>query len=228
MKKNIKKTVLLVSIIALFIIIKFTNVGQLIDLSRITESRDLLLNQVEQYYIPTTVIFILVYILTVALSVPGATLLTITGGFLFGPVFAPIYINVGATIGALIIFLITRYLLGNSVQQKYEPQLKKFNNELDKNGSNYLLTLRFIPLFPFFLINILAGLTNVSAKKFIWTTSVGIIPGSIIYAYLGYAGTTTVVEGPLLSKEVIIAFVLLGLLSLVPVIVKKIKGKKDV
>lgn len=221
MKKNYKKLIIIGVIVLLIIAVKLSGISQNLNMNTIIENRSVLLNYVESNYLLVMIIFITIYILAVALSIPGASILTITGGFLFGPVLATLYINISATVGALLIFLITRYILGSTLQKKYETQLKKFNKELEENGTSYLLTLRLIPIFPFFLINILAGLTNVSIKKFIWTTSLGIIPGTFIYAYLGYSGTTT--GENILSKEIIIALVLMGLLSLVPVIVKKLK-----
>lgn len=225
MKNYIKKIIILAIIITLILIYRHSPLYAYLDINRIFENRENILNIVNEYFLFSSIIFISVYTIAVALSVPGATLLTISGGFFFGPVIGTIYVNIGATTGAVIIFFIARYLLGKSLQEKYKSQLIKLNKELDENGTNYLLTLRFIPLFPFFLINILAGLTNVPAKKFLWTTSLGIIPGSFIYAYIGYAGTTINSSEELISKEIIIALVLLGTLSLVPVVVKKIRSR---
>lgn len=224
MKTYSKKIIIIVIIIGLILAYRLSPLFTYLDINEIFENRENLLNRVNDYFLFSSIIFISAYIITVALSIPGATLLTISGGFFFGPVFGTIYVNIGATTGAVIIFLISRYLLGKNLQEKYKHQLKKLNMELDENGTNYLLTLRFIPLFPFFLINILAGLTNVPAKKFLWTTSLGIIPGSFIYAYIGYAGTTINSSKGLISKEIIIGLVLLGLLSLVPVVIKKIRS----
>lgn len=225
MKTYTKKIITVAIIVGLVLAYWLSPLYTYLDINRIFQNRENLLNRVNDNFLFSSIIFISVYIIAVALSVPGATLLTISGGFFFGPVIGTIYVNIGATTGAVIIFLISRYLLGKSFQEKYKPQLKKLNKELDENGANYLLTLRFIPLFPFFLINILAGLTNVPAKKFLWTTSLGIIPGSFIYAYIGYAGTTINSSKGLISKELIIALILLGTLSLVPVVVKKVRSR---
>lgn len=225
MKIYIKKVILILIIITCIIIIKFTPAGAYINLLTLFERKDELLKFVSGNLLLASLLFTVFYILTVALSIPGATLLTIMGGFLFGPFFALFFINIGATTGAIIIFIISRYIAGSSIQVKYKFQLEKFNKELNENSTNYLLTLRLIPIFPFFLINILSGLTTISLKKFAWTTSVGIIPGSFIYAYIGYAGTTIDISKGLLTKEIIIALVLLGLLSLIPVIIKKRRNK---
>ncbi len=223
MKKYIKKTVIIIIFIVLIVVIKFTPVGSYINLTTLFDRKDELLKLVSGNLLLASLLFTALYILTVALSIPGATLLTIMGGFLFGPLFALLFINIGATTGALIIFMISRYIAGNSIQLKYKTQLEKFNRELNQNGTNYLLTLRLIPIFPFFLINILSGLTTIPWRKFVWTTAVGIIPGSFIYAYIGYAGTTIDPSKGLLTKEIVIALVLLGLLSLIPVLIKKVR-----
>ena len=115
------------------------------------------------------------------------------GGFFFGGIsglsgvaLGTLYVNVGATVGAFLVFLAARFFLGDMVHEKYGPKLEKFNRELDENGKNYLLTMRFIPIFPFWMINLLAGVAKVSPVTFLWTTSLGIIPGSAVYNYVGY------------------------------------------
>ncbi len=225
MKKHIKKAVIILAIIGIIIVLKLTPLGKSLDINKIYENKDTLIELVNSRMILSVIIYISVYILSVSLSIPGASLLSIMGGFLFGPLFGTIYINLGATTGAVIIFIVSRYILGKSLQDRYSVQLTKFNKELEENGTNYMLTLRLIPIFPFFLINILAGLTNIDVKKFIWTTSLGIIPGSFIYCYLGYAGTTVADGEGFFTKEIIFALLLLGLISLLPVLIKKISSR---
>lgn len=228
MKVNIKKIVIISVIVILILILRFTEVGTVINLEKLTENRDEIKLWVEKSMLLSIGIYIMAYIIIVSLSIPGASILTITGGFLFGPYWAVLFINIGATMGSAIVFLFARYLIGNSFQKRYELQLEKFNRELELNGTHYLLSLRLIPIFPFFLINILAGLTTVKFKTFLWTTALGIIPGSFIYAYLGYAGGTIGESENPISREVFIALILLGLLALIPVILKKLRGKRDV
>jgi uncharacterized membrane protein YdjX (TVP38/TMEM64 family) len=226
MKKIILRIALLIMLfIALWALFRFTPAGELADFSKIAGSRDNLIKMVQSRYALSVLLFILIYIGAVALSVPGATVLSLSGGFFFGPWLAALYINIGATIGAFLIFLLARTVLGNSIQSKYSEKLEQFNRELEKNGPNYMLTLRLIPLFPFFLVNLLAGVTNLKAGTFIWTTSLGIIPGSFVFAYLGYAGASLEPGGTGFPKEPLIALILLGLLSLLPVIIKKWKEK---
>lgn len=199
-----------------------TPASQLLQLSELLANKERLSQGVQQWYIPSVLIFIALYIGVVALSIPGATVVTLSGGFLFGPWRAVLYINIGATIGASLIFLASRYFLGDMIQKKYQEKLKNFNHEMDKNGYNYLLTLRLIPLFPFFLVNLFSGLSRVPLKTFIWTTSLGIIPGSFAYAYLGYAGAA-IEEGKGIPFQFYLAFVFLGLLAIIPVVYKKIR-----
>ncbi len=189
-------------------------------------ARDELKDVVDEYLLLTAVIFVLVYFVSVALSVPGAWLLTLTGGFLFGPIASTLLVNLGASSGAVVIFLAARYFVGSKVQEKYGDKLEKFNREIEVNGSSYLLTLRFIPLFPFFLINLFSGFTTVRLRTFIWTTVFGIMPGSFVYSYLGYVGTTIEPGQSLFSPQIILALVLLAGFSLIPVVYRKIKAGK--
>jgi len=230
-----KKIIVLAIIIAGLILLYFwaSSQGYIDNLSpeRIYAARDSLLSRVSENLLISAIIFILIYFAAVAVSIPGATFLTLTGGFLFGPVLGTILVNIGASTGALAVFLAARYFLGSQMQQKYGDKLKTFNREIERNGSSYLLTLRFIPLFPFFLINLLSGFTTVKTRTFIWTTVIGIMPGSFVYAYLGFAGSSIEAGESLLTPQIITALSLLAVISLVPVVYRKIKkrnqGEKD-
>jgi uncharacterized membrane protein YdjX (TVP38/TMEM64 family) len=225
MNSILKKIALFAVIIAgAVIIIKLTPFGKLLDLENIYAQKDQILASVRANFILSAIIFTASYIIVVALSIPGASILSILGGFLFAPVAGTILINIGATSGAYIIFMAARYFLGGSIQEKYSISLEKFNRELDKNGKNYMLTLRFIPVFPFFLINLLAGFTKISSLTFLWTTAVGIIPGSFVYAYIGYAGSSIDSRG-VFRPEILTALILLAVLSLVPVLLQKFKKR---
>ena len=176
-------------------------------------------------YILSVLMFICLYILMVALSIPGATLLTLSAGFLFGFI-GILYVNMAATIGAAAAFVAARYLLGEWVQRRYADRLAAFNREIDENGYNYLLTLRFIPLFPFFLINIFAGFTRIPLVVFVWTTSVGIIPGSFVYIFAGTQLGSIRSLADVISWKILLAFVLLGAFAVMPVIIKKARSRK--
>ena len=218
-----RRLLILVAIVAaLTAVWFFTPVGKMVDFQSIFENRDTLLNTVKANYLIAVLVYIGVYIIATALSVPGATVLTLLGGFFFGPWLATAYVNIGATLGAFIIYLAARYFLGDGIQKKYADKLVKFNKEIDENGPNYMLTLRLVPIFPFFLVNLFAGVTTIKPKQFLWTTALGIIPGSFAYAWLGHAGATIGEGAP---WQLFVALGLLAVLSLIPVLMRKIKGR---
>lgn len=132
-----------------------------------------------------------------------------------------------ATIGAVLAFLFSRYLVGTWIHNKYHEKLSRFNQELTQHGSRYLLTLRFIPLFPFFLINIFAGLTKIPLKTFIWTTSLGIFPGSLVYSFAGSQLTNITSVKDVLSVKILLAFCMLGLFVLAPRLLTAIKKQSS-
>jgi uncharacterized membrane protein YdjX (TVP38/TMEM64 family) len=225
MNKHGKRIFLLILFIAVIVLVRFSAIGDYTTFENIQKNRDMLLAFTKEHYLISVIVYIVLYVLVVALSIPGGAVLTLAGGFLFGTLLTVLYVNVGATMGAAFAFLIARYLLGDRLQHKYKQQLLKFNEEITKNGVRYLLTLRFIPVFPFFLINFLSGLTSIPLTTFIWTTSLGILPGTAVYAYAGQqlGAITTVSE--ILSTKVLVVFLLLGLFAIFPVLLNYIKKK---
>lgn len=176
---------------------------------------------VDTYYLRSVVLYILSYALTVALSLPVAVLLTLLGGSLFGALWGTVYAVTGATMGATLAFLLVRYVAGESLQERYRERLLTFNAELEKRGIYYLLSLRLFAIIPFFVLNIVAGLTNISLATFIGTTFVGILPGTFVFAYAGQRLGSLTSPGDILSGQVLMAFALLGILALVPVVLRK-------
>jgi uncharacterized membrane protein YdjX (TVP38/TMEM64 family) len=225
-KSNVKLLVFLALAAVSVALIAFMRTRGL-GLESLIAERDRLLVFVQRNAVVAGASFMLLYILVVAFSVPGATALTLLGGFFFGPFVGVALVNVGATIGAFLIFLAARYLMRDALMARYGDQLAKLNAELQRNGASYLLTLRFIPLFPFFLINLLAGLTPVSAFTYLWTTAVGIIPGSFVYALLGSSGATMDATKGAFSPQLIAGLVLLGVVSLIPVAIRKFGKSRE-
>jgi len=223
MNKKTKQILLLVLLIVVIVALRKSPLGSILTFENLKQHRESLVAFVQDHYGLSVAFFIAVYILVTALSIPGAVVLTIGGGFLFGTVISTIYIDIGATTGATLAFLSARYLLGNRIQEKYQGQLKKFNEEFDKNGSHYLFSIRLIPVFPFFLINFLSGLTKIPIKTFIWTTALGIIPGTMIFAFAGRQIGTINSVSEILSMKVLAAFVILALFTLIPIAMKRFK-----
>lgn len=216
---------LLLAIILLLIGVAYTTgFTEQLTFESIKAQRDALSSAVQEWYLLSALLFVLTYIAVTGLSLPGAAVLTLLGGFLFGTLLGALFVNIGATLGATAAFLAARYVLGESLQKRYAKRLDRLNREIEKNGSSYLLTVRLIAIFPFWLVNLLAGLTRARLTTFMWTTSLGIIPGSLVYAYAGrQLGTLDSLAG-ILSWQVILAFALLGVLPLIPVAIKKLRS----
>jgi len=175
------------------------------------------------------VVFSFVYIFSVAVSLPIATLLTVTAGFLFGFILGVAIVVISATVGASIIFLIVRYSLGKKNlfdMAKDKSSLKKIQNNIKKNEVNYLLFVRLVPIFPFALVNIAPATIGVKFRTYFWTTLAGITPVTAIYVYLGSQAEQINEINDLFSIEILIVLILLGGLSITPIFLKKHKGKQ--
>ncbi len=193
----------------IFVTIFFILVIQTRDFNyQVMSQKENILSFVNQNYILSVVIFMLLYFIFVIFSLPAAGVMTILAGFLFG-LWGVLYVNISATLGATLAFGLSRYLIGHWVQTKFENKLNKFNQEIQTYGSNYLLTLRLIPIFPFFLINLLSGLTKVSTWTFFWTTLIGTLPGTFLYVYFGTQLGQVESAIDLLNWQFILALVLL-------------------
>ncbi len=227
MKKNLKRIILGVIVVALIIGLRFTGIGEKLSLESLQSNAGKLVQYSNQNYLLSVLAYIVIYIVVTGLSLPGATILTLAGGFLYKVFFTVIYVNIAATTGAMLAFLFARYIAGQWIQQRYGDKLAKFNEEVDRNGAYYLLTLRLIPIFPFFLINTFAGLTNVPLRTFLWTTSLGIFPGSLVYAYAGQQLGRIKAVQDIFTGQVLLAFLLLAAFAVLPVIINRIKKTKQ-
>ena len=203
----------------------FFDLGRFLSLLALKTNRDDLLVFTQANYVAAVVLFILLYIAVTGLSLPGAVILTLAGGFLFGSLPATLFVNVGATTGATLAFLAARYVLRDWVERKFGRWLEPLQQGFARNAFNYLVTLRLIPLFPFFVVNLVSGLTRMSVGTYVAATALGIIPGSFVYAYAGRQLGTINSLKEIASPQVIAAFVLLGALALVPIVYKRVSAK---
>ncbi|AQT69241.1 Mercuric reductase [Anaerohalosphaera lusitana] len=219
-RKVRNRLLLLLAAAVILISLRFA-VGDKLSLENIQANADRLVEVANRHYAMSVLVYIGVYIIVAAFSLPGAAVLTIAAGFVYTALPAAIYTNAGATGGAFLAFLFARYIAGNLLQKRFAKKLARFNKELETHGAHYLLTLRFIPIFPFFLINLCAGLTKVKVWTFIWTTSLGIFPGSLIYAFAGQTFGTIESVRDIFSWQVLAMFTLLALLAIVPVLYRK-------
>ena len=164
------------------------------------------------------------YVVVAGLSLPGAAGMTLLNGWLFGMVPGVILVSFASTTGASVAFLLSRYLLRDVIQSKFGQRLQSFNEALRRKGAFYLFTLRLIPAVPFFVINVVMGLTPVRLGTYWWVSQIGMLPGTAVFVYAGSSvpDLQTLAQqgvGGILSPNVLIAFVLLGLF---PLAVKKV------
>jgi uncharacterized membrane protein YdjX (TVP38/TMEM64 family) len=194
--------------------------------------------------------YIAIYIVTVALSVPGGAFLTIAGGFLFGVAIGASAAVTGATVGATIIFLVARTALGEPLLKRAGPRAAQLAQGFRDDAFSYLLFLRVVPVFPFFLVNLVPAFAGVRLAPFVVATALGIIPAAVVYAFAG-TGLDSVIAAQqeansgclaagrsdchfvfdprdVLTPQLIGALVALGLLALVPVVVKKLRARSRV
>ena len=155
--------------------------------------------------------FFVGYVIVTAASLPGAAIMTLAAGALFGLVTGVVLVSFASTIGATLAFLIARYLLKDYVQDKFGQRLKRINAGVEKDGAMYLFTLRLVPAFPFFVINIVMALTPIKTWTFYWVSQVGMLAGTIVYVNAGTQIAQIETTGDLLSPSLIGAFILLGL-----------------
>ena len=202
------------------------------DLQRFLTLEELKSNrqQLVEYYAAHKLImvagFMAVYIVQTALSLPGAAILSLAAGAIFGSVMGTVYANIAATAGAALAFLVTRYLLRDAVLNRFGSKLEGMNRELEERGFSYLLFLRLVPMFPFFLINLAAGLTRLPLRTFFFATMLGIIPGGFVYVNAGASLATIDSLSGIASPRVLGSFALLGLFALVPVLYNQIQKQK--
>jgi uncharacterized membrane protein YdjX (TVP38/TMEM64 family) len=177
------------------------------------------------------IIYCGIYILIVGISIPGASFMTIAGGFLFGQVLGTMSAVIAATIGATILFLSARMASTDLLSKKSGSWINKMKDGFKQNAFSYLLTLRLIPIFPFAIINLAAAIFQIPLRIFFFGTLIGIIPGSFVYTSMGVALREVIAQpnfssGLILNSKVLFSLAGLGLLALLPVLYKKFKKKK--
>lgn len=225
MRMKPKKTLLFTVVVLATALFFYFDLGRYLALTSLKSNRAILMDYYDHNRFLMVAAFIGVYIVQTALSLPGAAILSLGAGAVFGAVMGAVYANIGATVGASIAFLLTRYLFHDVVVSRFGRRLQKINRELETRGLNYLLFLRLVPIFPFFLINLGAGLTRMPLRTFFFGTMLGIIPGSIVFCNAGSSLATIQNVSEVASPRVVIAFTLLGVFALVPVIYHKIRGR---
>jgi uncharacterized membrane protein YdjX (TVP38/TMEM64 family) len=205
------------------LILRFSGLGSYINLEYFRANSEQLQLLVREYYGISALVFLSTYVITVLCSIPITPELNIAGGYFFGLILGGLFSILGGTIGALLSFFMFRYLLRNYVHVHYAAKLEKFNKEFKKQGLSYLLFMQLLPITPFGVITIIAGLSDISWWTFVWATALGITPGSFIYAFAGQQLMTMQKPSDIFSWPIIISLILLALFSIVPIIIRHVQ-----
>lgn len=203
-----------------------------VSLELLRDNRELLTDFVAEYYLLAALAFIALYAVVTGLSVPGAAVLTLSGGFLFGAVGGTAYAVIGATIGATAVFWAARTAFGDALRARAGKAIGLMREGFRRDAFNYLLFLRLVPAFPFFVVNLVPAFLGVSTRTYVLATVIGIIPGGFVFATVG-AGLGSIFDqqgeiglGDIMTPEIILAMIGLGLLALVPVVAKRFLGRR--
>lgn len=190
-----------------------------------------LLAWVDANTVVAAVLFMAAYAATVVFIPPSGTLMTVIGGFAFGTVFGTAYVVIGATLGATALFLVAKLALGDYLRERAGPGIKKMEAGFVENEMSYMLVLRLVPLFPFWLVNLAPAFLGVGVRTFVFGTFFGIIPGTAVYATFG-AGLGSILDSSeefspmgVLTPEIVAGLIGLALLALIPVVYKKIRNR---
>ena len=205
-----------------------TGLSDYLNFEELRNHRNSLKDLVSKYPYAAPISYILIYFLLTSLSFPGAVFVTLTGGFLFPQPYSTLYTMTGATLGATTLFLIARYSTEHMREKNLGSMLQKIEKGLKENAASYLLFLRLIPLFPFWVVNLAPALFGVPLKTFIWTTIVGIIPGTFVFTQAGsgldeiFNQSESISIHSILNTKMKLALVALGLFALMPILLKKL------
>ncbi len=211
--------VLILAAIAVYI---FFDLGHYLSFEALKSERDALLEFRATHPLLLATIYLATYVAVAALSLPGATFMTLAGGALFGVLLGTVLASFASTVGATLAFLVARVIVGDWVQKRFGGKLAAINSGIGRDGAFYLFALRLVPLFPFFVVNLVLGLTRLPARTFYWVSQIGMLPPTLVYVYAG-----TQLGEFRISFGLVLAFVLLGVF---PLLAKKtiaiLKGRR--
>lgn len=214
-----KKLMLLLVLLAVLVAFFALDLGRFLSLDYIKQRQADFAALYDERPLPFIAGFLVIYVVSVALSFPGATVLTLAAGAIFGLLAGTIIVSFASSIGATLAFLAARYVLRDSVQARFGARLEEVDKGIDKDGAFYLFTLRLVPLVPFFAINLLMGLTRMKAWTFYWVSQLGMLAGTVVYVNAGTQLAKIESSKDILSTGLIVSFVLLGIF---PLIAKKL------
>ncbi|WP_421290991.1 FAD-dependent oxidoreductase [Aeromonas taiwanensis] len=188
------------------------DLGHYLSLAQLQARQESLALWVDRHFVAASLLFLVIYVLSTALSLPGASLLTLAGSAVFGVAWGLLLVSFASSLGATLAFLSARFLLRDWVSARFGDKLATFQTGMTKDGPFYLLSLRLIPLFPFFLVNLVMGLTPIRVSTYYWVSQLGMLPGTFVYVLAGSELATLTSTGNILSPGLVAALTLLGLM----------------
>ena len=221
-----RKLALVAAVVAAFAAFFLLGGRRWLSLETLQSNRARLLDFTDRHYAAVLVGAMVAYAAATALSFPGAVVLSLAVGFVFGPWVGTAVVVAGATVGATLAFLGARYLFAEGARRRMGPRLRKLSAGFEEDGFSYMLFLRLVPVFPFWLVNLAPALTSLGTRTFVLATALGIVPGSFVYCYLGARlSTLRSLSDVYRDPRWLVALGLLAALSLVPVAWKKFRHR---
>ena len=208
---------------AVILFFYLSGIGEYITLGYLKSRLNEFLDYYESHKLLVIGVYGAVYLLFTAFALPGAVVLTLAGGAIFGVLSGTLVVSLSSTAGATIAFMGARYMFRDWIEKRYRGNLAKFSEGVAENGFSYLLFLRLVPIFPFFIINVVMGLTRVDLKTYVLASWIGMLPGTFVFIYAGAQLSGIDSIGSVMSGRVLLAFLMLGILALLPVFYKKIR-----
>ncbi len=213
-KKTVKKLIIVAAVIAVIAIFRIFHLGDYFTLSYVKQSQQYFTQLYTEHRFAVIGAYMTMYIAVTALSLPGAVVMTLAGGALFGLWTGVITVSFASSIGATLACFVSRFVLRDWVQNKFGDKLGVINEGIAREGAFYLFTLRLIPIFPFFMINLVMGLTKMPLRTFYWVSQLGMLAGTIVYVNAGTELARIESISGILSPRLIVSFALLGLFPL--------------
>jgi uncharacterized membrane protein YdjX (TVP38/TMEM64 family) len=226
MTKLSEKLVLIsVLVILILVSLEMTDFGKDLTLAKVQKAAFKLKEHVQNHYVESVLIFIVIYMI-LNVWFPAAGVLTLLGGFLYGPVLGALFVESAAVLGAVFTFEISRYIARGWIEKKWIMHLQGFNKELSRRGYIYLLFVRLFPLVPYILVNFLSGLTELRLWTFLWTTALGSLPGILIFCYFGHQLLNIKSIDQLFTPKVILATCLFSGFLIIVFVIQTILDKE--
>lgn len=213
-KEHKIKVILAIVILSLIALFFAFNLQQYLQLDFLKEQQQAIADYYELHPIGFPLLFFLTYVLVAALSIPGATIFTLASGALFGLGAGTLFVSFASAIGATFAFLISRFLLKSLIHDRHKDKLAVIDKGIERDGGYYLFTIRLVPVFPYFLVNLIMGITTIRTWTFYWVSQLGMLPATVVYVNAGkQLGELDSLSG-ILSPDLVFAFILLGVFPL--------------